>query len=89
MHKHSSHPDVVKRLKRANGHLNKIIAMIEEGRPCVEVAQQMQAVYSAVGNAKRVFIEDHIEGCLDADSITDSKAARESLKSFKEITKYL
>lgn len=89
MHKHSSHPDVVKRLKRANGHLNKIIAMIEEGRPCVEVAQQMQAVYSAVGNAKRVFIEDHIEGCLDADSITDSKDARESIKSFKEITKYL
>lgn len=89
MHKHSSHPDVVKRLKRANGHLNKIIAMIEEGRPCVEVAQQMQAVYSAVGNAKRVFIEDHIEGCLDADSITDSKSSRESIKSFKEITKYL
>ena len=36
---HSSHPIIIKRLKRANGHLTKIIAMIEEGRPCVEVAQ--------------------------------------------------
>ena len=63
--------------------------MIEEGRPCVEVAQQLQAVYSAVGNAKRVFIEDHIEGCLDAEAIENSKQARESINSFKEITKYL
>jgi len=86
---HQSHPDIIKRLKRANGHLSKIISMIEDDRPCVEVAQQLQAVYSAIGNAKRVFIEDHIEGCLDADSMTDSKSARESIKSFKEITKYL
>lgn len=89
MSQHTSHPDVIKRLKRANGHLNKIIAMIEEGRPCVEVAQQMQAVYSAVGNAKRVYIEDHIEGCLDEGAIANAKAARDSIKSFKEITKYL
>lgn len=45
--------------------------------------------HSSHPNAKRVFIEDHIEGCLDADSITDSKVARENIKSFKEITKYL
>ncbi len=89
MSTHHTHPDIVKRLKRANGHLNKIITMIEEERPCVEVAQQMQAVYSAIGSAKRVFIEDHISGCLDVDSLADSKTARESVKSFKEITKYL
>lgn len=89
LYAHSSHPDVIKRLKRANGHLNKIIAMIEEERSCVEVAQQLQAVYSAIGNAKRVFIEDHIEGCLDAEAIANAKDARENIKSFKEITKYL
>ena len=64
-HVHSSHPDVIKRLKRANGHLAKIITMIEEGRPCVEVAQQMQAVYSAVGSAKQVFVQNHIEDCIE------------------------
>ncbi len=33
---HASHPDIVKRLKRAHGHLAGVIAMIEEGRPCVD-----------------------------------------------------
>lgn len=89
MHSHTTHPDIIKRLKRANGHLNKIIAMIEEERPCIEVAQQLQAVYSAIGNAKRIFIEDHIEGCLDADAIVRSNNIREHMKSFREITKYL
>ena len=29
MKTHTSHPDIVKRLKRADGHLHKIIQMIE------------------------------------------------------------
>lgn len=32
-HHHSVHPDIIKRLKRANGHLAKIIKMIEEELP--------------------------------------------------------
>ena len=51
-HTHHSHPNIIKRLKRADGHLKKIITMIEDGKPCLEVAQQLQAVYKAVGNAK-------------------------------------
>lgn len=88
MHIHSSHPDVVKRLKRANGHLSKIIAMIEEGRPCVEVAQQLQAVYSAIGKAKELFVRDHIEGCITVDE-ENPKATKQKMTELKEITKYL
>ena len=43
-HVHETHPDIVKRLKRAEGHLRGIIEMIETGRPCLDIAQQMQAV---------------------------------------------
>ncbi len=53
------------RLKRAHGHLNKVIAMLEEGRDCVTVAQQLQAVESAVIKAKKALIRDHVEHCLD------------------------
>src|SRR3546814_974045 len=56
---HTTHRDVVNRLKRADGHLQKIIAMIESGRPCVEVAQQMHAVVRALESAKGVLIYDH------------------------------
>ena len=44
---HTSHPDIIKRLKRANGHLNSVITMLEEDRPCLDNNQQLQAVESA------------------------------------------
>lgn len=86
---HSSHSDVIKRLKRANGHLSKIIAIIEEGRPCVEVAQQMQAVYSAVGKAKQLFVQDHIETCIEHDDNEASADIKNKMRELKEMTKYL
>lgn len=86
---HQSHPDIIKRLKRANGHLSKIITMIEEDRPCVEVAQQLQAVYSAIGNAKQVFVHDHIEGCIEHSDHESPSEVKKKMKELKEITKYL
>ena len=61
---HASHPDLVKRLKRAEGHLRHVVGMIEAGRPCTEIALQLQAVERAVTAAKRVLIHDHIDHCL-------------------------
>ncbi len=40
---HQSHPEIVKRLRRAEGHLRRVIAMVEEGRPCLDLAQQLHA----------------------------------------------
>jgi DNA-binding FrmR family transcriptional regulator len=87
-HTHHSHPDIIKRLKRADGHLRKIIAMIEEQRPCLEVSQQLQAVYKAVGNAKGVFVQDHIESCINSDGDSPSEL-KQKMKELKEISKYL
>lgn len=78
--RHTTHPAIVKRLRRADGHLHSVIAMIEGGRSCLDVAQQLQAVEKAIASAKRELIHDHIDHCLDAD--TD----REELKA---ISKYL
>ena len=86
---HQSHPDIIKRLKRADGHLKKIITMIEEDRPCVEVAQQLQAVYSAIGNAKQLFVHDHIEGCIEHSDHESPSEVKKKMKELKEITKYL
>ena len=59
--KHRSHPEIVKRLRRAEGHLRSVIAMIEAERPCLELAQQMHAVEKAIGQAKKALIEDHLD----------------------------
>lgn len=88
-HEHHSHPDVVKRLNRAKGHLASIVTMIEEGRACLDLAQQLHAVESAVRNAKQVLIHDHIDHCL-ADALGgDGRVARSALAEFKTLAKYL
>jgi DNA-binding FrmR family transcriptional regulator len=84
---HATHPAIVKRLKRANGHLLSVIKMIEDAQPCTDIAQQLQAVEKAIQQAKRTLIQDHIDHCLD-NALTgpsDSIVAAE----FKAITKYL
>ena len=50
------HAAIARRLKRANGHLEKIIAMIEQEKPCSQIAQQLQAVESAIESAKKALI---------------------------------
>jgi len=86
---HTSHPDIIKRLKRAQGHLNSIIVMLEEGRNCLEVAQQLQAVESAVGNAKKTLVHDHIDHCLEHAVREGTQSADDTIREFKAITKYL
>ncbi|MBN8572106.1 MAG: metal-sensing transcriptional repressor, partial [Ignavibacteria bacterium] len=39
-------PDLVKRLKRADGHLRHVIGMIESGESCLDIARQLAAVES-------------------------------------------
>lgn len=86
---HASHPEIIKRLKRAEGHLKSIVTMLEEGRGCLELAQQLQAVEKAVANAKKALVHDHIDHCLELAVGPDSRQARASIDEFKEITKYL
>ncbi|ASU38906.1 MULTISPECIES: metal-sensing transcriptional repressor [unclassified Herbaspirillum] len=89
MSTHTSHPDIIKRLKRAEGHLKGIITMLETERSCLEIAQQLQAVESAVGNAKKALVHDHIEHCLEHAIGDNTKDSAEAIREFKEITKYL
>ena len=85
-HKHASHPAIIKRLNRATGHLRSIVTMIEEGRTCVDVAQQLDAVEKAVASAKRALINDHIDHCLvHAEEGEGTKAA---VEQFRAISKY-
>ncbi|MEM9320266.1 MAG: metal-sensing transcriptional repressor [Pseudomonadota bacterium] len=86
--KHASHAEVGNRLKRSAGHLQKVISMLSEGRPCSELAQQLHAVERAVGAAKKVLIQDHIDHCLSQPPET-SESHAEIIADLREITRYL
>lgn len=78
---------IATRLKRAEGHLRAVITMIEAGRLCLDLAQQLHAVEVAVRNANRALIHDYIEHCLEETN--DRAGQRATLKDLKTLSKYL
>ena len=82
-------PEVASRLKRAQGHLAAVIDMLESGRPCMDLAQQLHAVEKAIGNAKKELIKDHIHHCMEETSESLPREFRELIKEFQGVTKYL
>ncbi|MCH7862532.1 MULTISPECIES: metal-sensing transcriptional repressor [Sphingomonas] len=86
-HRHDSHPAIVKRLNRAGGHLRSIVEMIEGGRPCIDIAQQLHAVEKAIVAAKKALINDHIDHCLAHAEATNGVGS--AVEEFRSISKYL
>jgi len=82
-------PEIATRLKRAQGHLAAVIEMLEAGRPCLDLAQQLHAVEKAVGNAKKELIKDHITHCMEETSAALPREFKELIKEFQDFTKYL
>ena len=64
VHSHEHTRSVVNRLARAIGHLERVKAMVEEGRDCSEVLIQLAAVRSALNNTGKVILKDHLEHCI-------------------------
>ncbi len=82
-------PQIGARLKRAHGHLASVIDMLEQGQPCLDIAQQLQAVEKAIVNAKKELIKDHLHHCLEQTSETMPKEVRSLIREFQSVTKYL
>jgi uncharacterized protein len=61
--------------------------MIEAGKRCI--AQQLQAVESAIENAKKALIHDHKGHCLDETFKKAGTAGRAVMREFKSIARYL
>jgi DNA-binding FrmR family transcriptional regulator len=82
-------PEIATRLKRAQGHLAGVIEMMGEGRPCMELTQQLHAVEKAIANAKKELIKDHIRHCMEETSESMPREVRALIKEFQGVTKYL
>lgn len=86
---HATHPQVRNRLKRADGHLHNVVAMIDGGKPCIQIVQQLHAVEKAISAAKKALIYDHLDHCLEDAVQGQSRASGAAVAEFKDITKYL
>jgi DNA-binding FrmR family transcriptional regulator len=58
--------DVIKRLRRAEGQIRGVIAMLEDGRDCADVVTQLAAVSRALDRAGFKIIASGLEQCITA-----------------------
>jgi len=86
---HHSHPDVVRRLRRAQGQLSSVVEMIEKQRSCLVITQQMHAIERALAHAKETLIHDHLDHCLEEAMEAGGSRRKAAMAEFKEITRYL
>ncbi len=59
---------VLNRLRRAQGQLAGVIAMVESGRDCTDVVTQLAAVSRALDRAGFKIVASGMRQCLSGDS---------------------
>lgn len=67
--------EVIKRLRRAEGQIRGVIAMLESGRDCADVVTQLAAVSRALDRAGFKIISTGLRQCVIESAEGDGKAA--------------
>ena len=57
---------VINRLKRAQGQIGGVVRLIEEGRDCKDVVQQLVAAKKALDRAGFAIVSSGLRGCAAA-----------------------
>ena len=52
------------RMKKIEGQARGIQRMIEEDRYCIDIVQQLTALYAAADEISLLILQGHIEGCV-------------------------
>lgn len=72
-------------LRRIEGQVRGVSAMIEQDRYCVDVLAQMKAVRAAMHRLEALVLRDHVGGCVaSAFAQPDEEARRVKLDELVE-----
>jgi CsoR family transcriptional regulator, copper-sensing transcriptional repressor len=67
--------EVLKRLRRIEGQVRGVARMVEDGRDCREVLQQLTAIRSATNQVSRLMARSYACQCLSDSKTSDDPAA--------------
>ncbi len=79
---------ILHRLKIAQGHLKKVVRMVESDQYCIDVLHQSHAVQKALKETDNLMLENHLKTCA-ADAIGRGKqdeAIAEVMQVFKKMS---
>lgn len=82
---HCNSKKIVQRLKKAKGHLGRVIKMVEEGAYCPDILLQSSAVQAAIRKTDEELLNSHLHTCVvpKLGGKVDENVLTEVLEVFK------
>lgn len=78
--KHADHSEDLVRLRRVRGQIEGVERMIEEGRYCVDIVNQIRSIMAALRSAEGLVMERHVRHCVnDAIHAKDTRQTEEKI----------
>ena len=87
MKQHVSHTEQLEYLRKIEGQIRGIQRMIEEGRYCVDILNQVHSVINALARVEDKILEKHFENCVT--SAVQGRSASERKQKLSEIMELL
>ncbi len=77
---HAPDPKLIARLHRIEGQARGLTRMVEEGRYCIDVAHQIEAVRAALARVETELLKAHLTHCIEG-AILSGDAAEQRKKA--------
>jgi DNA-binding FrmR family transcriptional regulator len=84
--KASHKSSALNRLKTVRGHLDAVLAMVDEERYCPEIMKQVSALQASLERVNRVLLQNHLETCV-IHAVEEGRSA-EIVDELMETLKY-
>lgn len=77
--------EILHRAKIVEGHLKKVVKMIEEDEYCINILNQSLAVQNALKKIDEVILENHLDTCVvhKIQAGKSEEASKEVMEAFK------
>ena len=78
-HTHESHPNIVKRLKRAEGQVRGLQRMVEDDTYCIDVLTQVSAATKALQAVALGLLDEHLAHCVTEAAAEGGEVAEQKV----------
>jgi DNA-binding FrmR family transcriptional regulator len=66
-------PALLNRLSRIEGQVRGVARMVEDGRYCIDVLTQLQAIRAALAGVEAELLKDHLSHCIEGAIVSGDR----------------